>query len=75
MVTVKVFYNSTGVAAKKSECRVGLSVGAFDGVYHEYTDSNGEAHFANASPGEAEIYADGKVVFKGYVPSSIVVRV
>lgn len=75
MVTVKVFYKSTGVAAKKSECRVGLSVGAFDGVYHEYTDSDGLARFPNAIPGQAEIYADGNVVFKGNVQSYMEVYV
>ena len=62
MVTIQVFTQSTGKPVKGS--RVGISIGN-DGVAHEYTDGNGEANFSNVSPRDAEVYVDGKTLFKG----------
>ncbi|MCW3053112.1 MAG: hypothetical protein JWN14_2282 [Chthonomonadales bacterium] len=73
MVSVKVISKATGNSVK--QCRVGLSVGVIGGVYHEYTDHDGEAHFHNANPADAEIYIDGKVAFKGFVSGMKVVYV
>ena len=72
MASVKVIYRESGRPA--SQVRVGL--GIWDGVYPaQYTDANGDAHFATASPGEAEIYVDGKVAFKGRVSGSNIVHI
>ncbi len=62
MITIQVFSQATGNPVKGS--KVGVSVG-WSGVNHEYTDSSGEANFATISPGDAEVYVDGKTVFKG----------
>ena len=72
MVTVQVFSQSSGNPVQGS--RVGISVGSA-GVYYEYTDSSGEAHFANVSPGETEVYVDGKTAFKGRVEGRKVVYI
>lgn len=67
MVTIQVYSQSSGNPVKGS--RVAVSMGDFGGVYTEYTDSNGEAHFSNVSPSDTgsgtEVYVDGKTVMKG----------
>ena len=64
MVTVQIFSQSTGKPMKGTGVDVS-EVGFFHGMTHSETDNNGEAHFANLSPGEVEIYVNGNTLFKG----------
>lgn len=75
MVSVKVMYRETGNPAKQT--KVGLSGTSIfsGGVYNEYTDSDGEAHFASVSPGEVEIYVEGKVAYKGQISGMKIVYI
>jgi len=73
MFTIQVHSKSSGNAV--SGQKVGVSIGAFDGVKYEYTDSSGEAHFDYPPQSSSEVYIDGKIVFDGRVEGKIVVYV
>lgn len=74
MVTVKVVSRATGNPV--ASARVGVAAtGWFEGVHHQYTDNSGEAHFANVSPCDAEVYVNGKTVHKGRLEGRKVVYI
>nr|UXE44327.1 hypothetical protein Hi04_10k_c2089_00015 [uncultured bacterium] len=73
MFTIQVFSEATGRAV--SGQKVGVSIGAFDGVKYEYTDAHGQAHFDYPTQSDSEVYIDGKIVHSGQVGGRIVVYV
>lgn len=68
MITIAVFYKSTGKPAKGKRVATSLNVG------HEYADEKGEAHF-NLSPKRGKVYVDGHEVYQGQISGRVVVYV
>jgi hypothetical protein len=74
MISVQVFWKSSGKPAKGSRVRV-----SFDGLLRgmteeQYTDSNGEAHF-NSDPGTGTVYVDGKNKQHGRLSGRMVIYI
>lgn len=74
MVTIRVFYSSTGNPSENSKVSI-----AFDGLFggvtsNEYTDENGDAHF-DVNPDNGTVYVDGKTVHKGYLSGRVIVYI
>jgi len=74
MVTVQVFWESTGKPVKGS--RVSIEIDGFSGgvTNYEFTDDNGEVHF-NVDPGQGKVYVDGSTKFKGRISGRILVYI
>ena len=70
MVTIQLFSKSNGKPVSNTKVRV-YEKG--HGVYHEYTDSNGEAHFSSLSPCEGDVYVDGDTVYTGRLEGRTIV--
>jgi uncharacterized protein YfaS (alpha-2-macroglobulin family) len=73
MVTIQVFYKSSGNPVKNAT--VALGFGSFGGITSgQYTDSNGEAHF-NVKPQHGKVYVNGATKKEGYLSGRVVVYV
>jgi hypothetical protein len=76
MVTVVVFWKSTGDPASDRRVSIGVNNGLWgSGVTKEqFTDSRGEAHFDIRSS-RGEVFVDHKSMHKGQVGGRIVVYI
>lgn len=71
MVSVRAFWKCNGKPAK--DAKVGLSFN-WTVSRDEYTNTAGEAHF-DVSPGQGKVYANGDVVYEGYLEGLVTVYV
>lgn len=74
MITVKVYYRSSGSPAKGSRVALG-----FDGLSRgvtkdQWTDDYGVVRI-DADPGSGSVYVDGTTRHKGYLSGEIVVHI
>jgi hypothetical protein len=75
MITVKVFYKSSGKPAEGRKVALYVSRFLASGVTDtEWTDSNGEAHFDVEST-DGEVYVDGSTKHKGRLAGRVVVYI
>ena len=72
LFTIQVVSSSSGSPVRST--RVGVSIG-IDGVKHEYTDDNGNAHFDYPPQQNSEVYVDGKIVHSGRLEGKTVVYI
>lgn len=73
MITVQLYTKGSGNPVTST--KVGISIGNWDGVKYEYTDSNGNAHFDYPPQQSSEVYVDGKIVYTGRLEGKTVVYV
>jgi len=71
MVTIQVFYKSSGSPVKNATVALGIGFGQTSG---QYTDSNGEAHF-NVKPQHGKVYVNGSTKKEGYLSGRVVIYV
>lgn len=75
MVTVQVFYGSSGKAAEQRKVALYLSRFLSSGVSEtKFTDSQGEAHF-DVESCDGEIYVDGSTKYKGRLSGRMIVYI
>jgi hypothetical protein len=74
MITVQIFYMSTGKPAEI--VKTGLSFnGMFrGGTEYQWTDSNGEAHF-DCEPGDGKVYVGASMAHQGYLAGRVIVYI
>lgn len=71
MISVRAFWKHDGKPAKN--VKVGL-VFNWTHTSDQYTNSSGEVHF-DASPSQGKVYANGDVVYEGYLEGMVTVYV
>lgn len=74
MVSVQVFYRSSGKKVSKGTKVSVAFKGLLRGHATEYTDGNGTAHF-NADPGSGDVFVSGKKVYTGSIKGLVRVYV
>jgi hypothetical protein len=73
MITVKVYYRSSGKPASNKRIVLYVSRILASGVTDaQYTDANGEAHFDVEST-EGEVFVDDVTKFKGRLAGRVVI--
>jgi hypothetical protein len=73
MITIQVFYKSSGKPADGKRVKVFFE-GSLRGQSEAFTNSNGDAHF-DVDPGTATVYVSGDRVYHGQVAGRTIVYV
>lgn len=71
MITVQVFGQQSG--QPQGSQLVVVYPNSSGGGYSEYTNAQGEAHFAQLDPGTYEVSVDGSTVYKGQISGKQIV--